>query len=167
MLSSHGTADLPDYWPGGDWISQFLANGYQWIYVLAPWLAGAAIGALWQVCVIFGLHWGLVPLMINNLAVLGHDTMLPMLLPAVMGQVGAALGIFLRSRDARQKMLAGSSVTAGIFGITEPAVYGVNLPLRRPFIFGCIAGAVGGPLSASVVLTCTPSDLPTSSPLRR
>lgn len=78
--------------PLATWISQFLANGYQWIYVLAPWLAGAAIGALWQVCVIFGLHWGLVPLMINNLAVLGHDTMLPMLLPAVMGQVGAALG---------------------------------------------------------------------------
>lgn len=73
------------------------------------------------VCVIFGLHWGLVPLMINNLAVLGHDSMLPMLLPAVMGQVGAALGIFLRTRDARQKMIAGSSVTAGIFGITEPA----------------------------------------------
>lgn len=125
-------------------LSQMLANGYQWIYALAPWLAGAALGALWQVCVIFGLHWGLVPLMINNLAVLGHDSMLPMLLPAVMGQVGAALGVFLRSRDARQKMLAGSSVTAGIFGITEPAVYGVNLPLRRPFIFGCVAGAIGG-----------------------
>ncbi|NEG60308.1 PTS beta-glucoside transporter subunit IIABC [Pantoea agglomerans] len=125
-------------------LSQMLANGYQWIYALAPWLAGAALGALWQVCVIFGLHWGLVPLMINNLAVLGHDSMLPMLLPAVMGQVGAALVVFLRSRDARQKMLAGSSVTAGIFGITEPAVYGVNLPLRRPFIFGCVAGAIGG-----------------------
>lgn len=125
-------------------LSQILANGYQWIYALAPWLAGAALGALWQVCVIFGLHWGLVPLMINNVAVLGHDSMLPMLLPAVMGQVGAALGVFLRSRDARQKMLAGSSVTAGIFGITEPAVYGVNLPLRRPFIFGCVAGAIGG-----------------------
>lgn len=125
-------------------LSQMLANGYQWIYTLAPWLAGAAMGALWQVCVIFGLHWGLVPLMINNLTVLGQDSMLPMLLPAVMGQVGAALGVFLRSRDARQKMLAGSSVTAGIFGITEPAVYGVNLPLRRPFIFGCVAGAIGG-----------------------
>lgn len=130
--------------PIATWLSQLLANGYQWIYVLAPWLAGAAMGALWQVCVIFGLHWGLVPLMINNLAVLGHDSMLPMLLPAVMGQVGAALGVFLRTRDARQKMIAGSSVTAGIFGITEPAVYGVNLPLRRPFIFGCVAGAVGG-----------------------
>lgn len=130
--------------PLATWLSQLLANGYQWIYVLAPWLAGAAMGALWQVCVIFGLHWGLVPLMINNLAVLGHDSMLPMLLPAVFGQVGAALGIFLRTRDARQKMLAGSSVTAGIFGITEPAVYGLNLPLRRPFIFGCVAGAIGG-----------------------
>ena len=130
--------------PVATWLSQMLANGYQWIYVLAPWLAGAAMGALWQVCVIFGLHWGLVPLMINNLAVLGHDSMLPMLLPAVFGQVGAALGVFLRARDARQKMLAGSSVTAGIFGITEPAVYGVNLPLRRPFIFGCVAGAIGG-----------------------
>lgn len=121
-----------------------LANGYQFIYAFAPWLAGAAAGALWQVCVIFGLHWGLVPLMVNNLAVLGQDSLLPMLLPAIMGQVGAALAIFLRSRDARQKTLAGSSVTAGIFGITEPAVYGVNLPLRRPFIFGCVAGAVGG-----------------------
>ncbi|MEB6378431.1 PTS beta-glucoside transporter subunit IIABC [Leclercia adecarboxylata] len=130
--------------PVATWLSQMLANSYQWIYALAPWLAGAAMGAVWQVCVIFGLHWGLVPLMINNIAVLGHDSMLPMLLPAVYGQVGAALGVFLRTRDTRLKMLAGSSVTAGIFGITEPAVYGVNLPLRRPFIFGCVAGAVGG-----------------------
>ncbi|WP_299999096.1 PTS beta-glucoside transporter subunit IIABC [uncultured Cedecea sp.] len=125
-------------------LSQMLANGYQWIYDMAPWLAGAAMGALWQVCVIFGLHWGLVPLMINNLSALGSDSMLPMLLPAVAGQVGAVLAVFLRTQDKRMKVLAGSSVTAGIFGITEPAVYGVNLPLRRPFIFGCVAGAVGG-----------------------
>ncbi len=130
--------------PVATWLSQMLAHGYQTIYTLAPWLAGAALGALWQVCVIFGLHWGLVPLMINNIAVLGQDTMLPILLPAVFGQVGATMGIFLRTRDARQKMLAGSSIAAGIFGITEPAVYGLTLPLRRPFIFGCVAGAIGG-----------------------
>lgn len=130
--------------PVATWLSQLLAHGYQIIYAVSPWLAGAAMGALWQVCVIFGLHWGLVPLMINNLAVLGQDSMLPMLLPAVMGQVGAALGIFLRSRDARQKVLAGSAISAGIFGVTEPAIYGLNLPLRRPFIFGCVAGAIGG-----------------------
>ncbi|WP_312687857.1 PTS beta-glucoside transporter subunit IIABC [Kosakonia sp.] len=130
--------------PVATWLSQMLALGYQTIYTLAPWAAGAALGALWQVCVIFGLHWGLVPLMINNIAVFGHDTMLPILLPAVFGQVGATLGIFLRTRDGRQKALAGSAIAAGIFGITEPAVYGLTLPLRRPFIFGCTAGALGG-----------------------
>lgn len=130
--------------PVATWLSQGLANGYQAIYTLSPWLAGGAMGALWQVCVIFGLHWGLVPLMINNMAVFGQDSMLPILLPAVLGQVGATLGIFLRSRDKQQKTLAGSAVAAGIFGITEPAVYGLTLPLRRPFIFGCLGGSLGG-----------------------
>lgn len=130
--------------PLATWLSHLLAQGYQIIYAVAPWMAGAAMGALWQVCVIFGLHWGLIPLMINNLTVLGHDSMLPMLLPAVMGQVGAVLGILLKTRDARQKVLAGSAFSAGIFGITEPAIYGLTLPLRRPFIFGCVAGAIGG-----------------------
>ncbi|MGP3592474.1 PTS beta-glucoside transporter subunit IIABC [Vagococcus sp. WN89Y] len=130
--------------PVATWLSQMLAEGFQGVYAFAPWLAGAAVGALWQVCVIFGLHWGLVPLMINNIAVFGQDTMLPFLLPAVFGQAGATLGIFLRTRDAQQKMLAGSAFTASIFGVTEPAVYGLTLPLRRPFVFGCIAGAIGG-----------------------
>lgn len=129
-------------------LGQMLAAGFQWIYQLAPWLAGGLLGALWQVCVIFGLHWGLVPLMMNNLAVLGHDPMLAIIVPSVFGQVGAALGVFLRTRDARLKTLAGSGAIAGIFGITEPAVYGVNLPNRRPFIFGCLGGCLGGVIVA-------------------
>jgi PTS system beta-glucosides-specific IIC component len=130
--------------PAATWLSQMLAHGYQAIYAFAPWLAGTVMGAIWQICVIFGLHWGLVPIMINNLSVLGHDTLMPLLLPAVMGQVGATLGVFLSTRDAKLKVLSGSAVTAGLFGITEPAVYGVTLPNRRPFIFGCIAGGIGG-----------------------
>ncbi|MGG8470000.1 PTS beta-glucoside transporter subunit IIABC [Rahnella sp. PAMC25617] len=129
--------------PVATWASQQLANGYQFVYHISPMIAGAFMGALWQVCVIFGLHWGLVPLMINNFSILGHDTMLPLLLPAVMGQVGAVIGVMLRARDARTKALAGSAISAGIFGITEPAVYGINLPRRRPFIFGCAGGALG------------------------
>ncbi|RSW04282.1 PTS beta-glucoside transporter subunit IIABC [Klebsiella aerogenes] len=134
--------------PLATWLSHMIANGYQVIYVFAPWLAGAVLGALWQVCVIFGLHWGLVPLMINNMTVLGHDSMLPIILPAVIAQVGAVLGILLATRDSRQRMLAGSAFSAGLFGITEPAIYGLTLPLRRPFIFGCIAGAIGGAITA-------------------
>ena len=69
--------------------------------------------------------------MINNMTVLGHDSMLPIILPAVIAQVGAVLGIFLATRDARQRVLAGSAFSAGLFGITEPAIYGLTLPLRR------------------------------------
>ncbi|CAI0928880.1 PTS beta-glucoside transporter subunit IIABC [Serratia entomophila] len=130
--------------PAATWLSHLLAHGYQSIYAFNPIVAGAFIGAMWQVCVIFGLHWGLVPLMINNLSVLGRDTMVPLLLPAVMGQVGATLGVMLRTRDARLRALSASALGAGIFGITEPAVYGVTLPNKRPFIFGCVGGALGG-----------------------
>ncbi|NUA42542.1 PTS system beta-glucoside-specific EIIBCA component [Dickeya solani] len=129
--------------PSATWLSQMLSGGYQWLYGLNSSLAGAVMGALWQVCVIFGLHWGFVPLMLNNLSVMGHDTLLPLLTPAVLGQAGATLGVLLRTRDMKRKGIAGSAFSAAIFGITEPAVYGVTLPLRRPFIFGCIGGALG------------------------
>ncbi|HDL9614738.1 TPA: PTS beta-glucoside transporter subunit IIABC [Escherichia coli] len=133
--------------PVTTWLSHLLANGYQFFYSSAPWLAGAVLGGVWQVCVIFGLHWGLVPLMINNITVLGHDSMLPIILPAVIGQVGAVLGIFLATHDARQRVLSGSAFSAGLFGITEPAIYSLTLPLRRPFIFGCVGGAIGGAIT--------------------
>ncbi|STI82232.1 PTS system beta-glucoside-specific transporter subunit IIABC [Escherichia coli] len=71
----------------------------------------------------FGLHWGLVPLCINNFTVLGYDTMIPLLMPAIMAQVGAALRrLPLRTRCA-EKSGAGSAALTGLFGITEPAVY--------------------------------------------
>jgi PTS system beta-glucosides-specific IIC component len=130
--------------PAATWVSHMLSEGYQAIYAVSSLLAGMIMGAFWQVCVIFGLHWGLIPLMLNNFAVLGHDTMTPMILPAFLGQAGAALAVFLKARDIKQKSVAGSAIPAGIIGITEPIIYGVNLPLRTPFIFGCLGGAIGG-----------------------
>lgn len=121
-----------------------LADGYLYLYHANPVIAGAFMGAVWQILVIFGLHWGLIPVALNNISTARYDTLLPLLLPTVFGQVGATLGVMLRTRDARLKTLSGSAVLAGIFGITEPAVYGVTLPNRRPFVFGCIGGAIGG-----------------------
>lgn len=132
--------------PLATWLSRLLANGYVWIYGLSPLVAGLFLGGFWQVFVIFGLHWGLVPLMINNLSIHGQDTMLPLLLAAVMGQAGATLGVMLRTRDVKLKGIAASAFSASFFGITEPAVYGVTLPNRRPFVFGCIGGALGAAL---------------------
>lgn len=135
--------------PIATWLSESMANAFLAAYEFAPAVAGIIMGALWQVCVMFGLHWGLVPVMLNNVTVLGHDIMQPLLVPAVVGQLGAALGVFLKTKDPKLKTLSGSAVSAAIFGITEPAVYGVNLPNRKPFIFGCIAGAVGGMIVGS------------------
>ncbi|MBP2154230.1 PTS beta-glucoside transporter subunit IIABC [Erwinia rhapontici] len=129
--------------PSATWLGHQLASGYQIIYGFNAMIAGAFVGALWQVAVIFGLHWGLVPLMINNISVLGHDTFMPLIIPAVFGQVGATLGVMLKTRDIKMKGIAGSAFTAGIFGITEPAVYGVTLPLKRPFVFGCVGAGMG------------------------
>lgn len=129
--------------PAATHASQWLAHGYELLYGVSPLVAGLIMGACWQILVIFGLHWGFVPILLNNLAVMGSDSMLPLLIPAVLAQAGAALGVFIVCKDRKLKGIAGSSFTAGLFGITEPAIYGVNLPKKRPFVFGCIAGALG------------------------
>ncbi|WP_342415237.1 beta-glucoside-specific PTS transporter subunit IIABC [Paenibacillus sp. FSL R10-2782] len=135
--------------PIGNLISQGLANGFTWVYNLSPLVAGAVAGAFWQVFVIFGVHWGFVPVMLSNIATLGYDTMLPMLTAAVLSQAGATLGVFLKSRNTQMKALAGSSMLAAVFGITEPTIYGITLKLKKPFIYACISGAIGGAIIAS------------------
>ncbi|MDW6004956.1 PTS transporter subunit EIIC [Vibrio mangrovi] len=130
--------------PAATWVSHMLASGFESIYNMSPMVAGIVIGAFWQVFVIFGLHWGFVPIIINNLSVLGADPIGPLCLAAVLAQAGACLGVFLRTRDTKTKALASSAFTTGLFGITEPAIYGVTLPRKRPFVFACISGGVGG-----------------------
>lgn len=133
--------------PAATWLSHLLADGYRSVYSLSPMVAGGFIGAFWPVCVMFGLHWVMVPVMLNNLNILGQDTLLPLLLPAVMGQTGATLGVLLRTKNIQLKNTAGFAFSASLFGITEPAMDGVTRPLRRPFILGCIAGALGTALA--------------------
>ncbi|WP_125979644.1 beta-glucoside-specific PTS transporter subunit IIABC [Loigolactobacillus iwatensis] len=130
--------------PVGATISNLLAKGVFGIYNFAPILAGMIMGAFWQVFVIFGVHWTFVPLMMNNISKMGYDPLLPILSAAVLSQAGAALGVFLKSKDKKMKSLAGSASVTGIFGITEPAIYGVTLKLKRPFVCAVIAGAIGG-----------------------
>jgi len=129
--------------PAATSASQFLAHGYELLYSVSPIVAGLIMGACWQILVIFGLHWGFVPILLNNMAIMGSDSMMPLLVPAVLAQAGAALGVFLATKDMKLKAIAGSACTAGIFGITEPAIYAVNLPKKRPFAFGCFSGAIG------------------------
>lgn len=129
--------------PFGVYVGNAIADGLLAAFSFSPLIAGAILGASWQLLVIFGVHWGLVPVFINNIAVYGKDGIKPAATASVFAQTGAALGVMLRTKNKKLKALAGSATLSALFGITEPAVYGVTLPLKRPFIAGLIGGAVG------------------------
>ncbi|WHX46964.1 beta-glucoside-specific PTS transporter subunit IIABC [Paenibacillus woosongensis] len=130
--------------PFGVYVGNGIAEGLLAVFSFSPLLAGAILGAGWQVLVIFGVHWGLVPVFINNVAVYGKDSIKPPATASVFAQTGAAFGVMLKTKNKKLRTLAGSTTLSALFGITEPAVYGVTLPLKRPFIAGIIGGGVGG-----------------------
>lgn len=112
--------------------------------VVGGLVAGLVLGAVWQVLVIFGLHWALVPLCIANIGAQGFDQVLSPQFCCTWAQITVVLVIYLKTKDAKLKEVALPAFITGIFGTTEPAIYGVTLPKRKPFIISCIAGACGG-----------------------
>ncbi|CQR54871.1 beta-glucoside-specific PTS transporter subunit IIABC [Paenibacillus riograndensis] len=130
--------------PVATWAGQLLGAGTLFIYNLSPVIAGVLLGGFWQVFVIFGLHWGFVPIAINNMTVFGYDTILAGVFGASFAQTGVVLAILLRTKNIKLKSLSVPAVISGIFGVTEPAIYGITLPRKKPFILSCIAGGVGG-----------------------
>ncbi|MED1738003.1 beta-glucoside-specific PTS transporter subunit IIABC [Bacillus swezeyi] len=130
--------------PLGVYTGNGIAAAILSVFDVSPILAGAIIAALWQILVIFGIHWGIVPVILNNIAVHGKDYIKPATAAAVFAQTGAAFGVMLKTKNKKLKTLAGSAAITGIFGITEPAVYGVTLRLKKPFVCGVISAAAGG-----------------------
>ena len=130
--------------PFGTYVSAGLAAGYEWVYEGSAIIAGIFGGALWQVLVIFGLHWGFVPVFVNNLTVFGEDSMMALIAPAVFGQAGAVLGVLLKTKIQKIKTIAAPATISGVFGVTEPAIYGVTLRYKKPFLMGVIGGGAGG-----------------------
>ncbi|ARJ40951.1 PTS beta-glucoside transporter subunit EIIBCA [Pantoea alhagi] len=120
-----------------------IAWGYNWLFDTAPALAAAVIGGVWQVIVIFGVHWGITPVVMANFDLHGRDSFQAFQTMAVVGQMAAAFACALKAKQRGFKTVAYSAGLTGVFGITEPAIYGVTLKLKKPFICGCIGGAVG------------------------
>lgn len=130
--------------PIATWAGQIIGSITLGIYNFSPLVAGLFIGGFWQVFVIFGLHWGLIPVAINNISMLGYDTILAMSFAASFAQIGVVLAIWIKTRDRKLKSLCIPAFISGLFGVTEPAIYGVTLPRKKPFILSCIASGVGG-----------------------
>ena len=132
--------------PISTWLGQLIGAAATGIFNISPLLAGLFIGGGWQVFVMFGLHWGLVPIMIQNIVTFGADPVINTMFGASFAQIGVVLAIILRTKDLKLKGIAIPAFLSGIFGVTEPAIYGVTLPRKKFFIISCIGGAIGGAL---------------------
>lgn len=110
----------------------------------SPLLAGAIVGFSWQILVIFGLHWGFIPVYINNVMTLGYDNVMMPFFGCTFATSAVVLAIFIKTKDKKLKEMAIPNFISGIFGVTEPAIYGMLLPLKKPFIISCIASGIGG-----------------------
>ena len=128
-------------------IGIYLGDGVNWLYYyimnLSPILLGGFIGGIWCVLVIFGAHRGLVPIGINDVARTGRQNLLAFAGAANFSQAGAAFGVFVRTKNKDLKAVAASATVTALFGITEPAIYGANLRLKKPMIYAVASGAAG------------------------
>lgn len=111
---------------------------------VSPLLAGGIVGLTWQILVIFGMHWGFIPVYINNVMTLGYDNVMMPFFACTFATSGVVLAIFFKTKDKKLKEMAIPNFISGIFGVTEPAIYGMLVPLKKPFIISCIAGGIGG-----------------------
>lgn len=130
-------------------LALLLGNFFQWLSNISGVVLGVAVGGLWQVLVMFGLHWALVPLSINDRAMFGYTRTLVGMFGTTFTQVGAVLAIMLKTKNKKMKSLCGPALISAIAGVTEPAIYGITLPKKKPFILCCIIAAIcGGGLMA-------------------
>ncbi len=129
--------------PLGTLVGGWLATGYEFVYGLSPLVAGILIGAFQPFLVILGLHWALFTIAMNNVAVYGFDTIMALFGGAIFAQGGAALAVALKTKNKKFRSQAISASLTTLLGITEPAMYGVNLRLKKPMVCACVAGGLG------------------------
>ena len=131
--------------PVGIYVGYAIQWLYQALYSFSPILGGTIVGGLWSVFVIFGAHRALLPIGLNDVAITGTNTLMCFAGSANFAQAGASLGVMLKTKDKDLKQIAmAATIPAFLVGITEPAIYGCNLRLKKPMFCAVIAGAIGG-----------------------
>jgi len=131
-------------------ISSLITEAFAALFNFNGVLAGFALAAVWQVLVVFGLHWAIIPLAIVEVGAVGSTQILSAMTGASFAQIAVVLVMYLKTKDKNLKEVAIPAFISGIFGVTEPAVYGVTLPKKKPFIISCIGAAIGGAIIGGV-----------------
>jgi PTS system beta-glucosides-specific IIC component len=124
--------------------TSLLSTGFASLFAASPVLFGILMGFIWQILVIFGLHWAVIPMAIIQLSEFGYSNVLNGGFGASFAQTACVLAMYFKLKDEKTKSLCIPAVVSGICGVTEPAIYGITLPKKLPFIFSMIGGAAGG-----------------------
>ncbi|MEU7552349.1 PTS transporter subunit EIIC [Streptomyces sp. NPDC044571] len=126
-------------------VSTAIGTSAHWLLARGGALAGLVLGGLFLPLVMLGLHQALIPIHTTLIEQSGYTVLLPILAMAGAGQVGAALAVYCRlPRNRSLRTTIKSALPAGFLGVGEPLIYGVSLPLGRPFVTACVGGAAGG-----------------------
>ena len=140
-----GTLALSVLGPVGDYVGEGLALVFDWLSTNASWAPAALIGGLFPVMVMFGIHHAVAPLGSMQMASLGFDSIFgPGCVCSNIAQGVAALVVGLRTRESKTRQLGLSTGVTALMGITEPVLYGLNLPKKYPLISAMIGGGLGG-----------------------
>ncbi len=131
--------------PLGNIIGMGLGDGFAYLNQQVSWLVPLIVGTFTPLMVMMGMHYGLVPIGINSLATKGFDTVAgPGMMVSNIAQGGAALAVALKAKDTGIRQLATSTGISAVLGITEPALYGINLRFKKPLLAAMIGGGCGG-----------------------
>lgn len=134
--------------PVANMLASLIGIFTQGVYNTSPILEGAFLGAIWQVLVIFGLHWAIIPIYLLNLSTQGYDSFMQPYFAVSFAQTAVMVAMMFKTKDKKLKSLCIPAAISGLFGVTEPAIYGISLPKKVPFVISCIGGAVGGAVIA-------------------
>ncbi|NRO06376.1 glucose PTS transporter subunit IIA [Lactobacillus helveticus] len=136
--------------PIAGWISNSLVGAINWVLNVGGPVAGFLLGLFFLPMVMLGLHQILTPIHLEMIQKIGYTPLLPILAMAGAGQVGAAIALWVKCHKNKELVrLIKGALPVGILGVGEPLIYGVTLPLGRPFITACIGGGIGGAVVAS------------------
>lgn len=130
-------------------LTNLLAGGFDALMNFSPLLFGLVLGTVWQVLVIFGLHWSVIPIAMIQLSTLGYSTLVGTF-GASFAQTAAVFAMYFKLKNPKEKALVIPAVISGICGVTEPAIYGLSLPKKKPFIFSMIGGGISGAFMAAM-----------------
>ncbi|WP_437888209.1 PTS transporter subunit EIIC [Phytobacter sp. V91] len=139
-----GTIAIVALQPVGGFISEAIAHGATWAIDRGGVLVGAVLAGTFLPLVLTGLHQGLVPIHVELVQAHGYNALLPILAMAGVGQVGAAIAVLMKTRNTRLRKVIKGALPVGLLGVGEPLIFGVTLPLGKPFLGACLGGAVGG-----------------------